>query len=332
MWTYVPNDDEEKYAFAEYLGSTDSLIMLEVLKKNRAMSTKASSHLVGVNFVTKKKVFDIDDTNDDKKLFPSTVVPMGGGKIMVMGTFFDKDDNIGKDFSKGLAIYEIGTDGKVLSRTYNTWAGDMARYLPTNAKGKVEDVGYLYIHKLIRTPDNKMFVVGEGYKRKASAGGIALTALMAAGGGHSNAVGVTKIVVTDMVVMEFNAQYKIAGATIYDKTQNTAEASAMSDYNSQHLIAKYLKMTGAFDYEFTTAESDNSTFAVCYSDYERSSDYKGQTFNAIRYNGKKFSTEKIPLKSKASRMKVLPAKAGSVMILEYFKKDKRLDLRLEKLG
>ena len=91
-------------------------------------------------------------------------------------------------------------------------------------------------------------------------------------------------------------------------------------------------MVGAFDYEFTTGEPDNSSFAICYSNYERSSDYKGQTFDAIRYNGKKFTTDKIPLKSKASSMKVFPAKAGSVMILEYFKKDKRLDLRLEKLG
>jgi hypothetical protein len=31
-------------------------------------------------------------------------------------------------------------------------------------------------------------------------------------------------------------------------------------------------------------------------------------------------------------MRVFPAKAGSIMILEYFKKDKRLDFRLEKLG
>ena len=34
----------------------------------------------------------------------------------------------------------------------------------------------------------------------------------------------------------------------------------------------------------------------------------------------------------ASRMTVLPAKAGSIMIMEYFKKDKKLESRLEKIG
>jgi hypothetical protein len=331
QWTYVPNDDEEKYAFAEYLGHTDSLIILEVQKKSHALSGKPTAHLVGLNFITKKKVFDIDNEKDEYTLVPGSISTLPDGKLLVMGSYFDKDQNIGKDFSRGLALYEISNSGKVLNKTYNTWAGDFGRYLPTNSKGKVDEIGYLYIQKLIRMPDNRLFVVGEGYKRQASAGGIALTALSAMGGGRSTA-GVTKIVVTDLVIMEFNTQYKVTGATIYDKTHNTAEASTMSDYNSQHAIASYLKATGAFDYDFTTGEADNSNFAVCYSDFVRTSDYKGQTFNAIRYNGNKFSTDKIELKSKASTLKVFPAKAGSVMILEYFKKDKRLDFRLEKLG
>jgi hypothetical protein len=139
-------------------------------------------------------------------------------------------------------------------------------------------------------------------------------------------------VITDLVIMEFNDKYKVTNATIYDKQDNTAIANEMSDYNSQHLLAIYLKSIGAFDYDFTTGDANNATFTVCYSDWVRTSEYKGQTFNSIRYNGSKFSTDKIQLKSKASTLRVFPAKAGSVMILEYFKKDKRLDYRLEKLG
>jgi hypothetical protein len=255
---------------------------------------------------------------------------METGKIMVMGTYFNKDENIGKDYSLGLAMYEINTSGKILTKAYNTWAGDFARYLPTNSKGKIDDVGYLYIHKVIRTPDNKLFVVGEGYKRVASAGGIAMAVLT--GGRSTGTLGVTKIIVTDMVMMEFNDKYKITHATIYDKTDNTAMASAASDYNSQHAIAEYLKSRGDFDYEFTTGDADNSNFSVCYSDWVRTSEYKGQTFNSIRYNGSKFTTDKIPLKTKASMMQIFPAKSGSIMIMEYFKKDKRLDFHLEKLG
>ena len=332
QWTYIPEDDEERYTNAEFLGSTDNLIILEVLKKSRALSGRTNAHLVGIDFLTKKKAFDIDNENDEYTFVPTNVTPENGSdRIMVVGTYFDKDANIVKDASKAIAIYAIDNKGKVLSKTYNSWADDFAKYLPLTRKGKIDNIGYLYTHKVIQAPNGKMFLVGEGYKRQANAGGIALTALGMLGGVRTNA-GVTKIVTTDMVITEFNNKYKVSGATIYDKTNNNAVVTNMSDYNSQHQIAMYLKMTGAFDYDFTTGNTDNSNFSVCYSDWVRGSDYKGETFNSIRYDGTKFTTDKIELKSKATQMKVFPAKPGSVMIMEYFKKEKRLDFRLEKLS
>ncbi len=329
QWTYEPSDDAEKYAGAEYLGSTDSLIILEVMKKNSAMSSNISAHLVGINFVTKKKQFDIDNSNDKYTFYPASVTAVEGtNKTLVMGTYYDKSAKIEKDASLGIALYEVESSGKVVTRAYNAWGTDMAKYLPTNSKGKIDDVGFLYIHKMVRTADGKLFVIGEGYKRQASAGGIALAVLSR---GRDN-FGVTKIVITDMVLMEFNDKYKVVNAKIYDKTDNDANVGALSDYNSQHALSALLKAMGAFDYEFTTTAPDNSSFTVCYSDWVRTSEYKGKTFNSIRYDGSKFSTDKIELKSKASTMQVFPAKAGSVMILEYFKKDKRIDFRLEKLG
>ena len=333
QWSYEPNDDDEHYAEAEFLGNTDSLIVLEVMKKSRALSGKMTAHLVGINYITKQKAFEIDNENDEYTFVPSSVVTVRGkSQLLVMGSYFNKKDNIIKDFSKGLAIYAMDTKGKIQSKTYNSWTEDFAKYLPTNSKGKIDNIGFLYIHKLIQTPDGKMFVVGEGYKRQASAGGIALNVLTAALGGGRSGAGVTKIVITDMVIMQFNDKYKVTNATIYEKHNNTAEASSMSDNYSQHQIAISLKSRGAFDYEFTTGDEDYSHFTVCYSNWERSADYKGKTFNSIMYNGTKFSTDKIELKSKASSTTVFPAKAGSVMIMEYFRKDKRLDFRLEKLG
>ncbi|HXB32576.1 MAG TPA: DUF6770 family protein, partial [Puia sp.] len=137
QWTYTA-EDAEKYVTAEYLGCTDSLIILEVLKENKASGKDATSHLVGINFVTHKKQFEIDGTNDQYNLAPSSVVPLDSGRLLLMASYFDKDKNILKDFSLGLAIYEITTSGNILKKTYNSWTGDMARYLPTNSKGKID--------------------------------------------------------------------------------------------------------------------------------------------------------------------------------------------------
>jgi len=76
----------------------------------------------------------------------------------------------------------------------------------------------------------------------------------------------------------------------------------------------------------------NASFVSSYTDYERSKDYKGLIFNSISYYDGKITTDKINLKTKASSLRVLPAKPGSVLIIEYYKKEKKLDFRMEKLN
>ncbi|HEY2348322.1 MAG TPA: DUF6770 family protein, partial [Puia sp.] len=245
QWTYTPMD-EEKYAFAEYLGSTDSLVIIEVMKKNRALSGQVTSHLVGLNFITRKKVFEIEEGREQYKIVPANVSSLPNGNMLVMGSYYNKNESIVKDYGLGIAMYELSTDGKVINKTFNSWDGDFSRFLHTGSNGKIDDVGYLYVHRMIRTPDNNLFVVCEGYKKQASAGGIALSVLAGAPSGA------TKVVVTDLVIMQFDPAYQITGATVYTKTHNTAFGGPASDYNSQHALAAVIKALGGFDYEFTT--------------------------------------------------------------------------------
>ena len=65
---------------------------------------------------------------------------------------------------------------------------------------------------------------------------------------------------------------------------------------------------------------------------KKNKDYKGLTFHSISYYDGKITQDKINLKTNAKWLNVYPAKPGSVMIMEYFKKDKRLDMHMEKLN
>lgn len=321
QWTYSP-EDAEKYAVATYLGCTDSLIVLEVLKQSGRLFSGITSHLVGINFITRKKQFDLEQKDSsDIRLLPDYVGPIeGSNNLMVVGAYHNKGiKGPVSNYGQGLAFYEITPTGQVVNQTFNSWEGDFDKYLKVNSAGKIDGVGVLVIHKVIQTPDHKVFIVGEGYKREGT--------VMSSGGYYPVA---SKVKITDMAVMQFDDHLKVTGVTIYNKKSNTV--SVPPGMTSEHLLAVYMRIAGNLDYEFTTVDKDNSNFTVCYSDYERSSEYHGQTFNAVHYDGQRWNTDKIELKSKASILRILPAKPGSVMILEYFKKEKRLDFRLEKLG
>ena len=77
---------------------------------------------------------------------------------------------------------------------------------------------------------------------------------------------------------------------------------------------------------------NNASFSSAYTDYEKSKGYKGLVFHSISYNEGKITTDQINLKTEASQMLVLPGKSGSVLLIEYFKKDKKLAFRMEKMN
>lgn len=331
QWTYEANEEQEdKFASAMYLGCTDSLVIFEVVKQKRMIGSGGPhSWLVGLNIFSGKKVFEISTEEEDYKFYPMNISTIrGSSNFLLMGTYFEPDGKVMKDASLGLAAWTFNSAGKVVAKKYNSWANDISKYISTSKRGKVDDLGYVFFHKILQTQDGNFFAVGEGYKKVASALGIA-SAILNRGSG---AVSTFKLKITDMVTFKFNEKFEIKDAQIYDKNSNTQEMPSGIEYNSPHVMAVAAKVWGFFDYDFTSTNKEHSRFSVCYSDYVRSSDYKGRTFNSITYNEGKITTDKIELKSKAKWQKVLPAKEGSVMIIEYFKKDKRLEMRLEKLN
>jgi len=94
---------------------------------------------------------------------------------------------------------------------------------------------------------------------------------------------------------------------------------------------RFLEFIDAYDYEFTQKTADVDRFTIGYIDFERKPE-KRSIFGAITYFEGKLSQDKIDLKSDASSLRVLPAKPGYLAIIEYFKKEKKLEYRLEPIN
>jgi hypothetical protein len=208
-----------------------------------------------------------------------------------------------------------------------SWEKDMSKFLKVDQKGRVSELGYVYIHRLMQTEDGKMFAIGEGYKKVADGVGIAMNVLSG-----SYSAGMSKLKINDMLLLELSPNFELTNAKIYEKRNNNFSLSTGSDFATPHTLAVVAKAYGAFDYTYTQMGQNSASFVSAYTDYEKSKGYKGMTFNSISYYDGKITTDKINLKTDATRMQVLPAKPGSILLMEYFKKEKRLELRMEKLN
>jgi hypothetical protein len=335
QWTYeAAEEQDDKFAKAIYLGNTNDICLFEVVKQKSLLGGKPHSWVLGLNIETGKKVFEIStEKESDYKFYPMNISTLqGGNNILMMGTYYGLDDNILKDRSQGLGMWVLAPDGKVISKKYNSWENDFSKFLNIGNKGKINNIGFLYFHKIVQTDDGKFFAVGEGYRKEVSAAGVLSNALSMASGSSRSNISNFKVKVTDMVLLQFDDKFNVQGATIYDKFNNNIAMPGGTGFMSPHVMALMVKAWGGFDYDYMQINKDRSNFVIGYSDYEKSGEYKGVTFNSISYYDHKVSTDKIKLDSKSSWMKIYPAKTGHVVIMEYFKKAKKIEYRMEKLN
>ena len=326
QWTYIPTEGAKRF-IGDYLGYHNGIVYLEVLKYSGAFDQRPESTILGLSLETGKKVFEI--ASDSKYRFYPASMSVLNGRGYIFGEYFDVNANIAKDKSKGFGFWDVDEKGKVVSEKYCSWDLELGKYLNVSSKGRIGDFGFMYLHNIVQVSDGNIYAIGEGYKKVASALGILS---QVATGGRSG-ISTAKIRITDMILLKFDNNFNIKEAVIYPKNSNNIELQSGYEFVSTPLIGKMVKYVyGGFDYAYTQLNNNNESFTVCYSDYVRGKDYKGSTFNSISYNEGKITTDKINTKSDASRAIVLPGKQGQVLIIEYYKKEKRLASHFEKLN
>jgi hypothetical protein len=326
QWSFTPTVGAKKFE-GDYLGTFNGVVYIEVLKFSSRMDGNPESSIIGLSLETGKQLFD--KPSDGKyRFYPASMSVINNGKAYIYGEYFNPNANIAKDKSLGFAFWGMDEKGNILTEKYCAWDLELGKYLNVSSKGKIEDFGFMYVHNIVQTADGNIFAIGEGYKKVASALGIAAMMLSR----HSD-ISTLKIKVTDMILIKFDKDFNVKDAKIYDKNPNSVELRSGYEFVSTPYIGKMVKYYyGDFDYSYTQTNKDATSFTVCYSDYVRGKDYKGGTFNSISYNEGKVTTDKINTKSDATRSYVLPGKQGQVLILDYYKKAKRLDAHFEKLN
>lgn len=301
------------------------------------------------NTGTKNVEFDllVQNLSDGKTLFRKPLVTTkysvsladvyfdeAKNNFIVFGEYYDINDKELKSQSEGFITLGLDTSGKVVFEKVNSWAKEISQATPVNDKGKFEGNNTnILFHDIIRAKDGQIFAVGEQYKKAASAAGIASNVLAAAGGGYSTASNV-QLNIYNIVIFEFNSDFSIKKVHLFEKDKNVVALPYGSDFLSSKLLSYYAKAVGGFDYTFSQVSSDKSTFVVNYINYDRERGEKAKNvLGSIVYTPEKtFTVDKLALNRKSSDYFVFRAKEGYVLVTEYFKKEKRLDSRLEKIN
>jgi len=303
----------------------DVVVALESTKKS-ALNQTINYKVLVLDIKTGKLLFEQEfDRGSDPRLITNAFLT-SDHNLVLLGEYFNEGENIFTDDSKGLFAKILDLSGNELSDNKVSWEDKIDKMMPPDSDGKKRTNTYIYFHNIVRTQQGSYYCIGEKYRKTASALGIAALALTGSGS-------VTQLTITDAVVFKFDNEFNLEDIKVYEKGKS--RAPSLVDFGSPQLNAHFLKAYGAFDYEFTQIDTDRDRFYANFIDYERLKDEDNKlAFKTIAYNDGKLSEDKIYLQKNSGKIKfrVLPAKLGNVMLLEYNRKEKTLDLHLEKLN
>ncbi len=265
---------------------------------------------------------------------------------VVNGVDFDKEKNeffmfgskygmkgkkVNYKTSLGVFVKYFKPDGKTTDKYMAYWGKDIMKKVKGKDKSKIKKGASIMLHNMVRTNTGKFVAVGELYNKEASALGIASKML---GGGNSE-MSVAKIVLYNLLVMEFDKDFRTTKVTVVEKPKQNRLLPSGAVVVNEGALGYYLKSYGLFDFEFFSTNSDHSSFNTVYTSYNRGK--KGRNGNRYTIGVISMDDEgevvfkKISLNSKPTLFSVLPSKPGYIGIFEYFWKGKKADIRIEKL-
>jgi hypothetical protein len=318
----------EAFQSEKYVGS------LITIKKGLA-SRDTDSYLAVHETLTGKVVFRVPMYTDKYSVsFSDVFFDEKKQSFTVFGEYFNADDKELKARSLGFIAWTFDMTGKSIALKTNSWENEISKAAPVDERGKFDGNNTsILFHNIIRTDDGKIFVVGEQYKKAASAGGIISNVAMTALGGSPTASNV-QLNIYNMTIFEFTSDYSLKKVHVFEKDKNVLQLPGGYGTLSPRLLSYYAKAVGGFDYAFTQESKDKSTFYVSYVNYDREKGEKAKNvLGTIVYTPEKvFTVDKLPMARKSTLYFVHKAKEGYVMITEYFKKEKRLESRLEKVN
>jgi len=329
-WTFTSDKNSKEIETVSFLGSNDEIALLSVTRRPGLMSKKMDFYMLGIDTNTGEKLFE-KKMSDGKNsiMVTSTFFDENTDEVTLMGYYYESAEKVMSGKSKGMIIKKMNKKGEYIFDKKLSWASDLGKKLPVDAKGKLDGKGFLYFHEMTKNAEGNYFLVAEQYKKTANAGGIAAGIAASLSGNVTSNIGMANIVTEDLYILEFSPKFELLSAEVFEKNKSKVNLPQGYEFVNISLLGAFIDLYGGFDFSFLQRDKNEDVFSVVYYDYDK----EAQTRNIhtlTRVDGE-FADDKIKLES-AGAFSILPNKHGSIGIVEYFSKERTLNFRTEKFN
>lgn len=316
---------------AKYLGKKDQVLYFSFEKAGKEKQS-FTADIIGIGITNFEQQIEITQTEKTERVFiPNSIVSgLKGVNPIIDGRFYFSNHEMINQYHDGVGLWEISPSGELINESYSSFQQDF-NDLKFNANNKSSEVGYLFPHKSIGTPEGKIYIISEGYKKVADGTSIMQPTFGMMGGGFYT-IEFTKVRSTDIVISEFKPNLKYRSSGVFGKKSNTMELG-FYEANSIYRIGDIFNRNGLFDYLFTEYDKDHESINFYFKDYNRNlssgTNMKVTKVSILKNDITSYTFEKKP---NTSETYFLPLNYGNLMIMEYINRRKTMyfDIRILK--
>lgn len=345
LWKIASAEDSKLIETVEISEVSNKFITATVYRKKNLMTKEVEAACIIIAAETGKKVCELALGSDEKGRLSllKSVYMEKDENFLIVGEFYKAGDDILKDKSQGLYVQKVSESGKEESMKQFKWKGDIDKYKQENMdeedKKDANKPFYIFFHDVIISQSGHVFLVGEQFKKQISATAVAGKALgilaVAAGGSASNDASNFEIRIANMVVIELDEKTNMIDFDLIQKKKTSVLLPSGAGLWSTAYLGYYVNAMGNFDYRFTSQDKEKDKYTIVYTDFNRkaegSKDKADCMLGVIHIDQGQKINSRTPVNSEARNFWIQPAKPGHVAIGEYFKKEKKINFRLEPL-
>ena len=339
LWSFGSDPNSKLLETSSVMSTSEKYVALTVARKKNLFTKSADSFFILLDAATGTKLLEMPmkDKTDGELSLINLQVDEVKNEVLLLGEYYNPGDEVLKDQSQGIYAQRIDMKGNELALAKYTWTKDIAKLrkesMTDEQAAKDKGQRLLYIHKIIVTPTGDIYAVGEEYRKTLSAAGTTF-AVLNGGAGRSGA-STFQLTIENLVVIQINSKLELVGYKLIEKKKNRVALPPGFGYANAQMLAAYVKATGGFDYQFTSIDKAKSNYTVVYSDLNKKADEGSDKadimIGSITIKGGQTEAKRTPINSEAKYVTYQPAKPGYIMIVEYFRKEKKLELHLEKI-
>jgi hypothetical protein len=233
-----------------------------------------------------------------------------GDELVLSGMNVGESGKIFTDAPVGLNRMKLTIDGKVISENEINLSEVITQFDKPYKDGKIAGMGNLFIHHLAIAEDGSVIVAGEFYKVN---GGITAR---------------------DGILLHLTPDFELANVAVVEKGKSNDGKGLTSRGGialaSKKTLAFIAASRGEFDFGMLNATDDVITAAYFSGRQKVRKDKELSLYVNTLLDGE-LSEDIITFDANSDSVRVLPAKSGYIMVIEYDGEAKKLNIHMERL-